>query len=133
MFLTQNAFAGGSVTLRSANPFDLPLIDPAYFTDPFDVYAMTQAIKAASKFVAAPAWADYIVAPFGSTANLTTDAEIESYIRNNGDTVQHPVGTAYASSVGSKNGVVDSQLRVKGALGLRVVDASVFVSTEIAF
>ena len=114
--------------MQSTDPFDFPLIDPAYFTDPYDIYAATQAVKSALEFVTAPAWKDYIVAPYGPTANLSTDADIEAFIRNFSTTLFHPVGSAYASSASSKEGVVDNQLRVKGATGLRVVDASIFVS-----
>ena len=119
---------GGSVTLQTTNPFDFPIIDPEYFTEPFDIYAATQSIRAAQDFVSAPAWENYIIGPYGPTANLTTDAEIESFIANYGGSIFHPVGTAYASSANSGKGVVDNELRVKGAVGLRVVDASIFVS-----
>ena len=42
--------------------------------------------------------------------------------------VFHPVGTAAMSSSSSKSGFVDENFLVKGADGLRIVDASVFVS-----
>ena len=58
----------------------------------------------------------------------TTDADIDNYIRGISSTVFHPVGTAAMSRSSSKSGVVDQNLLVKGADGLRIVDASVFVS-----
>ena len=39
----------------------------------------------------------------------------------------HPIGTARMGPAEGPVGVVDPRLRVKGAVGLRVVDASVFV------
>ena len=123
--------AGGSVKLQSTNPFDFPIIDPQYFAEPYDVYAGIQAIKAAQTFLSAPAWQDYIVGPYGPTANLTTDAAIQEYIETYGSTIFHPIGTAYAAPASSPKGVVDSHLKVKGATGLRVVDASIFVSLRL--
>ena len=66
------------------------------------------------------------MSPFGGLS-ATTDADIDNYIRGISSTVFHPVGTA-AMSCSSKSGVVDENLLVKGADGLRIVDASVFVS-----
>jgi choline dehydrogenase-like flavoprotein len=113
--------------LRSANPFDKPLIDPHYLTTEFDIVALRESVKASKRFVAAPAWADYVTSPFGNLS-ATSDADIDDYIRGIASTVYHPVGTAAMSCSSSKSGVVDENLLVKGADGLRIVDASVFVS-----
>ncbi|EJF63363.1 alcohol oxidase [Dichomitus squalens LYAD-421 SS1] len=116
--------ARGNVTLNSTNPFDAPLINPNLLGSPVDVAIMREAVKAARAFVTAPTWSDYIVSEFGVFANATTDDELEVYIRKNSDTVDHPVGTV-AMGQGT-NAPLDSQLRVKGTVGLRVVDASAF-------
>jgi hypothetical protein len=61
------------------------------------------------------------------------DAALETYARSTARTIYHPIGTAAMAKrgvqAGTKEGVVDSHLRVLGVDGLRVVDASVFVST----
>ena len=67
------------------------------------------------------------MSPFGGLS-ATTDADIDDYIRGIASSVFHPVGTAAMSRSSSKSGVVDQNLLVKGADGLRIVDASVFVS-----
>jgi len=51
-----------------------------------------------------------------------SDGELADIVRDRVETVYHPVGTC---SMGP-GGVVDSNLCVKGAQGLRVCDASVF-------
>jgi len=56
-------------------------------------------------------------------ANVTTDADINAFVRSNAETIYHPVGTAKMGIDG--NSVVDTELRVFGVQGLRVVDASV--------
>ncbi len=87
---------------------------------------MREAVKAARTFVSAPAWSDYIIGEFGAFANTTTDGALDAYIRSNSDTVDHPVGTVAMGN--GTDGALDSHLRVKGTVGLRVVDASAFVS-----
>ncbi|KAG6838311.1 hypothetical protein H0H93_007031, partial [Arthromyces matolae] len=84
-----------------------------------------EAIKAAMRFVAAPAWKDYIISPDLGLQNVTTDAELDQLVLQWADVDLHGVGTASMSAKGAKHGVVDPDLRVKGCLGLRVVDASV--------
>ena len=118
---------GGTIKLRSTDPFDKPLIDPHFLTTEFDIVAMRESVKASKRFVAAPAWADYVISPFGGLS-VTSGADIDDYIREVASTVFHPVGTAAMSCSDSKSGVVDQNLLVKGADGLRIVDASVFVS-----
>ena len=83
-------------------------------------------MRAIKRFIAAPAWADNVLSPFGSLS-ATSDSDIDEYVRGLVGTAFHPVGTAAMSSR-SKPGVVDQDLLVKGADGLRIVDASVFVS-----
>ncbi|KAF8960730.1 hypothetical protein BDZ97DRAFT_1920807 [Flammula alnicola] len=116
----------GTVKIRSTNPFDKPIIDPKFLTTDFDITAMRESVKGALRFVAAPAWSDYGVTPFGTLASASTDDEIDNFVRGAGTTVFHPIGTAAMAESSSPNGVVNPDLTVKGADGLRVVDASVF-------
>ncbi|KAI0298456.1 hypothetical protein B0F90DRAFT_1732646 [Multifurca ochricompacta] len=62
----------------------------------------------------------------GNFAGVKTDDQISEYARNNAATVFHPAGTAFMSSHGAKNGVLNPDLTVKNTIGLRIVDASVF-------
>lgn len=57
------------------------------------------------------------------TAGVTSDAELMHHIRSRADTIYHPVGSCRMGT--DAMAVVDSQLRVRGLSGLRVVDASV--------
>ncbi|KAH9477827.1 Pyranose dehydrogenase 3 [Psilocybe cubensis] len=116
----------GSVTLNPSNPLGNPNIDLGYFTDPegLDIATATEAVKLTQTFYTAPTWKDYIIARTAPAANAT-DAEISDYIRSSTGTIFHAVGTAAMSAKGAHYGVVDPDLRVKGASGLRVVDASI--------
>ena len=53
----------------------------------------------------------------------TTDAQIDQYLRENVESVYHPVGTCKMGS--DEMAVVDDRLRVWGVSGLRVIDASI--------
>jgi len=88
---------------------------------------MRESVRASKRFVAAPAWADFVISPFGPLS-ATSDSDIDEYVRGIASSIFHPVGTASMSSSHSKSGVVNQDLLVKGADGLRIVDASVFVS-----
>lgn len=68
---------------------------------------------------------------FGSispAANLTSDEELDAFLRSGTEPFGHALGSAAMSPRGAKWGVVDPDFRVKGTKGLRVVDASVIVS-----
>ncbi|PPQ88314.1 hypothetical protein CVT25_012374, partial [Psilocybe cyanescens] len=114
----------GSVMLDEADPFGKPKIDLGFFTTDFDIHAMIEAIKLAEKFYSAPAWKGYIVERTSPSANATDD-QLEEYIRGSAITSFHAAGSAAISARGASYGVVDPDLRVKGASGLRIVDASV--------
>jgi choline dehydrogenase-like flavoprotein len=121
---------GGNITLGSTNPFDSPVIDPNFLNDEFDIFAMRESIKSARTFMAAPAWKGWILEEVGPFALAQTDDEIEQYVRNTGATVNHVSGTVAmgkTGTTGSGTGALNSDLTVKGTVGLRVVDASIFV------
>ncbi|KAH9069415.1 glucose-methanol-choline oxidoreductase [Lactarius deliciosus] len=117
----------GTVTLKSASPWQAPLIGLALLNTKFDIVTIRKAIKAARRFVASPGWDGYVIGQFGDLATAETDAGLEAYVRRNAVAVFHPAGTAarYSSTA-----VVDPHLVVNGATGIsllrRVVDASVF-------
>ncbi|TFK32044.1 aryl-alcohol oxidase-like protein [Crucibulum laeve] len=116
----------GNISLATSNPFDKPLINPGLLTHKFDILAMVQAIKDVQTFIQAGPWANFVQAPFGDLATAKTDDLKAAFARNFTGAGSHPSGSAPMSSSESNRGVVDSKLLVKGASGLRVVDASVF-------
>ena len=80
--------------------------------------------------MAAPAWNGWILGEVGAFAQAQTDDEIEQIVRNTSVTINHvsgTVGMGKTGSTGSGTGALNSDLTVKGTVGLRVVDASIFV------
>ncbi|EPQ58624.1 alcohol oxidase [Gloeophyllum trabeum ATCC 11539] len=119
----------GSITLKSSNPFDPPLMDPNMLGTDVDTFVMLEAVKAARRFMSAPAWNGYILEEYGPFAEVHTDEEIIAYARKYASTVNHASCTAAMGKrgvVGEGKGVLNPDLTVKGTVGLRVVDASAF-------
>ena len=118
-----NPKARGSVKLASNDPFVAPLIDPNFLGDPDDMKRLVRGFKQMRNMMAQPALAGYGGTETEASASAHTDAQIEEFIRNHADTIYHPVGSCRMGN--GPLDVVDAQLRVRGVLGLRVVDASV--------
>jgi choline dehydrogenase-like flavoprotein len=118
----------GSVTLASPDPLAAPLIDPAFLSDPDDTARLVRGFKLMRHILAQPALAQCGGREVAASSAAQTDAEIEAYVRQQADTIYHPVGTCRmgpAHQAAEGGSVVDAELRVHGLQGLRVVDASV--------
>jgi choline dehydrogenase-like flavoprotein len=118
----------GSITLNSSDPLAHPVINPNYLATDFDQYTAVQALKDVFTFFENNAFDGFIGGPYGPLANRTTDAQLLDYVKMYASTIYHSVGTAKMAPRGADWGVVDPDLKVKGTRGLRVADASVFVS-----
>jgi choline dehydrogenase-like flavoprotein len=105
------------------------VIDPNFLADPDDMRRLVQGFKQMRTILNQPALAGYRGKELPTTANASTVAEIETVIRNYADTIYHPVGTCRMGPLEGPQAnplnVVDSELRVHGMTGLRVVDASI--------
>lgn len=115
----------GSVRLRSIDFRDKPRVDPRYFTDPYDVRAMTYGLKLARQIASQPAMADWAGQELFPGPGVESDEEIADYIRRTHGTAHHPAGTVRMGAPDDDMSPLDHELRVKGVTGLRVADASV--------
>jgi len=113
----------GSVGLASADPMAAPRIDPAFLHDPDDLQRMVQGVRLMRQILEQPALAQYGARELEYSASARSDEEIAQFIRQKADTIYHPVGSCRMGP--GPLDVVDSQLRVHGVQGLRVVDASI--------
>lgn len=113
----------GTVRIASGDPRQHPLIDPNYFSDPEDARVLRQALRMARDIIAQAPFDPFRGSEFAPGADVTSDDALDSYIRQNANSIYHPVGTCKMGR--DSMAVVDERLRVHGVEGLRVVDASV--------
>ena len=113
----------GRLTLRSSNPLDSPLIHANYFADPNDLTVMLEGLKLARKLASAKSFAPYRGTELLPGPDATDDKALLAHIAKYTETLYHPVGTCKMGN--DDMAVVDSELRVRGVEGLRVVDASI--------
>ena len=113
----------GSVTLASRDPMAAPRIDPNFLGDPDDLPRMVRGFRLMRELFSQPALAKLGGHEHPRSANASTDAEIEQFIRSHADTIYHPVGTCRMGP-GAMD-VVGADLRIHGLEGIRIVDASI--------
>ncbi len=113
----------GQLRLRSLDPRWHPEIDPAYYDDAADLDAMVAGVQRLLETVSSGPIARYIDQPFMPGSVTPSEGDIAEHLRQNTQTLYHPVGTCAMGQ--GEQAVVDPELRVRGLEGLRVVDASV--------
>jgi len=115
----------GTVQIASADPMAAPRIVSNYLTHPQDIRVLVEGLKMLREIYRQPAFRDLVSDDEYLPGNdATSDTALESFARNKGGTIFHPVGTC---RMGGEDAacVVDPELRVRGIEGLRVIDASV--------
>jgi len=116
----------GRIRLASANPHDYPLIDPNLLGNEADLAPLVRGLLLSRRVLASEAFARYRAVEVAPGPQARDEAQLQDYVRRTASTVHHPVGTCRMGT--DADSVVDSQLRVRGIEGLRVVDASAFPS-----
>lgn len=120
----------GTVTLRSTNPRDSPLINFNYFQQngERDLQALDEAYEMALRVFNATGgpYAPYTV--IEPHAGVSTKQAFKDYAYSH-----HVTSTCRMGPKDDPNYCVDSEFRVNGVNGLRVVDASVFPRTPGGF
>lgn len=120
----QHPYSRGSVKAASSNIFDAPIADPGFLRNPVDLALLRQGVHFARKLAKTPGIAELNLSELVPGAQVTSDADIDAWIRKSVATLYHPAGSC---KLGPRElgGVVDDQLKVYGVQGLRIVDASI--------
>lgn len=115
----------GHVRLRSADPFEQPLVDPRYLEAEVDRLTLLAGIRLGRRLLDTPALQPFLDHPVAPAAGLQSDVDLLDWARAVGTTVYHLVGTARMGRADDAGAVVDHELRLRGLAGLRIADASV--------
>jgi choline dehydrogenase-like flavoprotein len=116
----------GEVTLRSANPQDVPYVNFRYFEQGADddLRAVVDGIRFVRKLTALLERQEVIESEIEPGNTVDSDQDLQTFVRNHA--WGHHASCTCAIGPRDKNGVLDANFRVHGTAGLRVVDASVF-------
>ena len=115
----------GSVQLASADPAQAVRIHQNFLGTDEEWRTIRAGFRMLRDIANQPPLRPFIDAEITPGPACTSDAEIDAHVRATMITVHHPVGTCMMGPASDDTAVVDSELRVIGADGLRVVDASV--------
>lgn len=112
----------GTVRLRSADPFEKPIIDHNYLSNPLDLAMLAEGVKFSHEVVmegkgtkehVRGAWPEGRQFP-------KTDDEWKQYVREQTGTTYHCASTVKMGPDSDPTACVDPRLRVRGVKNLRV-------------
>lgn len=122
----------GTVTLRSADPTEVPEIVFRFFDEgnagDADLKATVEGLRMIRRAMAEPAAQQHIEEETAPGSNVTSQSDLEDFARATARG-HHASCTAKIGADDDHMAVLDSRFRVRGVKGLRVVDASVFPKT----
>lgn len=135
--LIQNNLSLGSLTLTSANPRDLPQVDPCYLFEPYDERIAIETVKLILHLADTPAMQSIIRQPIHGPgpvdmegrlvklAHADDEDAIKDFIKAHLTQGFHSMGSCVMGSAKQQDRVVDAKFRVLGVHGLRIADMSV--------
>ncbi|EJC82126.1 choline dehydrogenase-like flavoprotein [Rhizobium leguminosarum bv. trifolii WSM2297] len=120
-----NPTSRGTVRISSNRSAVPPAIAPNYLSTDEDRKIAADSIRQIRTIVSQPALSRYEPVEWKPGLEFQSDAELAKLAGDIANTIFHPVGTTKMGSDSDPMAVVDSQLRVRGVKGLRVVDAGI--------
>ncbi|SDP14301.1 choline dehydrogenase [Pseudomonas arsenicoxydans] len=114
----------GYVRVRSADPYEHPQIQFNYLQREEDREGFRRCIRLTREIIGQPAMDRFRDGEIAPGALVNTNEEIDAFVRENLESTYHPCGSCRMGE--DDMAVVDSELRVHGIAGLRVIDSSVF-------
>ncbi len=116
----------GWVRIKSALPRDNPSILFNYLEDEQDIRDWRACIRLTREIFTQRAMHPFRGEELQPGGEVDTDQEIDAWVRENCESAYHPSCTCSMGDANDRKAVLDSECRVRGVDGLRVVDSSVF-------
>ena len=116
----------GQVSLRSADPRDPPRILFNYMSHEKDWADFRNCIRLTREIFSQEAFRPFTKQEIQPGGDVTTDDQLDDFIRNHVESAYHPCGTMRMGRRDDPGAVVDPQTRVIGVDALRVADSSIF-------
>ncbi|KAI2467481.1 hypothetical protein F4781DRAFT_444255 [Annulohypoxylon bovei var. microspora] len=118
----------GTVTIKSADTADLPVVDPNWLTDPIDQEVAVAGFKKARQLFSTKAIKAVLADPEEHSPGpaVETDEQILDTIWKTLSALFHASATCRMGKIDDPDAVVDTSCRVIGVSGLRIVDTSSF-------
>jgi choline dehydrogenase len=113
----------GWLRITSPDPHVPPAMQPNYLAARVDQETMIAALKISRRIFQTATMQRHVTEEFWPGAAVDSDEGLLGHARETGSTTFHQTSTCMMGA--HDNAVVDSELRVRGLEGLRVVDASV--------
>jgi choline dehydrogenase len=114
----------GYVRLNEADPYAHPEIRFNYLEREEDREGFRRCVRLTREIITQPAMDPFRDVELAPGPDVQTDDEIDAFVRANLESTMHPCGSCRMGE--DAMAVVDSELRVRGMEGLRVIDSSVF-------
>lgn len=118
----------GWVRLRTKDPSDKPKVQFNYLSHADDLQEMRACVRLTRELFAQPAFDRYRGREIQPGDEVQSDAALDAFIRDKVESAYHPSCTCKMGSANDTMAVVDSEARVFGVEGLRVVDSSIMPS-----
>ncbi len=113
----------GEIRLKSGDPATPPAIQPNYLQHHHDLEMMLECARLSKNIFLQKAFDPFRGRFIFPEESVETRDQVVDFIRRKAETVYHPVGSCKMGN--DPMAVVDSNLKVRGVAGLRVVDASI--------
>lgn len=114
----------GHVRLRSPEAHEQPDILFNYLDREEDREGFRRCLRLTREIIAQPAFDRFRGEEIAPGTNVRSNGEIDAWVRETMESTYHPCGSCRMGE--DAMAVVDSDLKVRGIAGLRVIDSSVF-------
>jgi choline dehydrogenase len=113
----------GTVHIQSGAVDEAPKIHPNYLATEEDCRVSMDGVRTSRRIAETPAMRPLVQEEYSPGKSIQSDEELLDFVRSDGTTIFHPVGTCRMGS--DATAVVDPALRVRGLEGLRIADCSI--------